>query len=557
LRNSVIIMSRPATILLLFGALLLGLAQVAQLAPWEGFDEPGHYSYIQQIAETGTWSRFGDPMSADVDAYLKVAPTASSLRAEWSYKDFAAAPRERVAAGRSAVHAPPDTARSWRTGRIVNWEAQQPPLYYLAMAPAYLVSKSWSLGAQLLLLRGLSYLIAWLGLCVAALSMRKADYAAFAIPSALLLAPALWPALFPMWFPDMARLGNDSLTVLVAAFAWLALTRLVQSDGGESHHLILGGTLGLGLLTKATFLPFVVVVFGLLLYRTWRSRGDIAAARRRFRGLFLCLAAVTVLAGWWYLLKLLETGSMIGSNDAIHLRETGGLIEGLWKNASLRWIARLPWHFELSFLWAGTWSFVRPPLVTLIPIVLIPPLLAVGYVSSVRARRFESVLDWVPPLTAILFLAALGYHSLVLIALGAAGAPAWYLHAFAPVLAPLVGGGLAGTFRARVWRPIVSALIFYPTIFLLFAFAVQGLFFAGCGGPKAPDSSFYDPASGISCAAHLAVLYDNLTAFSFPGMALVCFAGGWVLMMVGIATALRCLRAESTGDRSGLISDRA
>jgi hypothetical protein len=218
----------------------------------------------------------------------------------------------------------------------------------------------------------------------------------------------------------------------------------------------------------------------------------------------------------------------------------------------LRWIARLPWHFESSFLWAGTWSFVRPPFVTLIPLVLIPPLLALGYLLSLTARRFESVLDWVPPSTAVLFLAGLGYHSLVLIALGAVGAPAWYLHAFAPVLAPLLGRGLAGIFAARGWRPIVSVLMFYPTMFLLFAFAVQGLFFAGCGGPKGPDSSFYDLASGSSCAAHLAVIYDKLSNISFPQVAIVCFAAGWVLMMFGIGAALCCLRAEAAGDRGGL-----
>jgi 4-amino-4-deoxy-L-arabinose transferase-like glycosyltransferase len=541
-------MSRLATIVLLFGALLLGLAQVAQMPPWEGFDEPGHYSYIEQIAETGTWPRFGDPMSADVDEYLKVAPTASSLRAPWSYRDFAEASHETIQTGRDAVHSARDPGRSWRTGRIANWETQQPPLYYLAMAPAYLVSKGWSLAAQLLLLRGLSYLIAWLGLCMAALSIRKEDHA----PASALLAPALWPALFPMWFPEMSRLGNDSLVVFVAACAWLALVRLVQSDGGDRDHLTLGVALGLGLLTKAIFLPFVLVVFALLLFRIWQARGDAGGARGRVRGFFLCFAAVTMLAGWWYLLKLFETGSVIGSNDAIHLREAGGLIDGLRQNASLRWIARLPWHFESSFLWAGTWSFVRPPFVTLIPLVLIPPLLALGYLLSLTARRFESVLDWVPPSTAVLFLAGLGYHSLVLIALGAVGAPAWYLHAFAPVLAPLLGRGLAGIFAARGWRPIVSVLMFYPTMFLLFAFAVQGLFFAGCGGPKGPDSSFYDLASGSSCAAHLAVIYDKLSNISFPQVAIVCFAAGWVLMMFGIGAALCCLRAEAAGDRGGL-----
>jgi len=536
-------MLRRVTFVLLLGSLLLGFAQVAQLPPWEGFDEPGHYSYIQQIAETGTWPRFGDPMSAEVDEYLAVAPTtASFMPTRWSYKDFAGASPEEIEAGRRAMHSARDPARPWRTGRIGNWEAQQPPLYYLAMAPAYLLSKGWSLSAQLMLLRGVSYLLAWIGLCVAALSMRKD---ASPMASALVLAPALWPALFPMWFPEMARVGNDSLVVLVAACAWLSLVRLVQADGGGRHHLALGAALGIGFLTKAIFLPFAAAVFIVLSYRVWQARADAAAARVRARGLVICLGAVIVIAGWWYLLKLFETGSVIGSNDAIHLRQAGGLIEGLRQNASIRGIARLPWHFELSFLWSGTWSFVRPPFASFIPLVLMPPLLALGYILTVKARPLASVLDWVPLLTVTLFLAALGYHSLILIGLGMASAPAWYLHAFVAVLAPLLGRGLAGTFAARPLRPLVSVLMVYPMLFLLLAFVVQGLFFAGCGGTKGPDSSFYDLASGSACATHVATIYERLAAISFPRVATAAFVGGWVLMIIGIGAALRCLRADA------------
>ena len=540
-------MHRVAAIVLLSGALLLGFAQVAQLPPWEGFDEPGHYSYIQQLAETGTWPRFGDPISADVDDYLKIAPGASSLRAPWSYREFFAASRETIEAARIAVHFDRDRGRSWRAGQIANWQAQQPLLYYLLMVPAYLVSNGWSLADQLLLLRGLSYFIAWLGLCVAAYSMCAKEHAAFPVPSALILAPALWPAVFPMWFPEMARLGNDSLVALLAACAWLIVKKLATSDGRDGQHLILGGVLGLGLLTKATFLPFVIVISGLLSVRIWQVRGNAPLARRRVRGLLGCFAVVTIVAGWWYLQKFLETGSAIGSDSAIRLNEAGGLIEGLRQNASIYTLARLPWLFESTFLWAGTWSLVRPPFASLIPLVLIPPLLTLGYVWSVKTRPLN-MLDWVAPSTMILFLVALCYHSLILIALGTPGAPAWYLHSFAPILAPLLAYGLAGIIAARGWRPIVSVLVFYPMVFLLLAVGMQGLFFAGCGGPKEPNSSFYDASSASSCATHLAVIHDNLSVISFPQLTAVCFAGGWILMMFGIATAVRRMRGEAISD---------
>ena len=41
-------------ILLLSGYLFLGFSHIAFLPPWEGFDETAHFSYIQQIADTGS-----------------------------------------------------------------------------------------------------------------------------------------------------------------------------------------------------------------------------------------------------------------------------------------------------------------------------------------------------------------------------------------------------------------------------------------------------------------------------------------------------------------------
>ena len=74
-----------AAVALLLGIYAFGLSDIALLPPFEGFDEPGHYSYLQQIAETGTWPRHGDPMSADIDDFLKIAPTAAAMSSRWTY----------------------------------------------------------------------------------------------------------------------------------------------------------------------------------------------------------------------------------------------------------------------------------------------------------------------------------------------------------------------------------------------------------------------------------------------------------------------------------------
>ena len=45
--------ARLVTGLLLAAVAFLGLAQIAFLPPWEGFDETAHWSYIQELSDTG------------------------------------------------------------------------------------------------------------------------------------------------------------------------------------------------------------------------------------------------------------------------------------------------------------------------------------------------------------------------------------------------------------------------------------------------------------------------------------------------------------------------
>jgi hypothetical protein len=59
-------------ILLLNGYLFLGISHVAFLPPWEGFDETAHFSYIQQIADTGSLPKQNRAkISKEVEEYKK------------------------------------------------------------------------------------------------------------------------------------------------------------------------------------------------------------------------------------------------------------------------------------------------------------------------------------------------------------------------------------------------------------------------------------------------------------------------------------------------------
>lgn len=253
---------------LLAFSLMTGLAQVFLLPPWEGFDEPAHFSYIQQLTETHRWPKHGDGLAADFEGYAKLAPMPYGLAfGHVNYYGFFGGSPVAIEAVRKAIHSPGENPRGWRSCAIPNWEAQHPPLYYLLLAPFYLLARGWSLLHQLMFLRAVSYSVAWLALCMVAIAGVDFEPAGS-------LAPALWPYLFPMWFPEMARLGNDSLVAFLAAAAWLASRRVLARKDRLPDYAALGSLCGLGLLTKATFFPFTAVVFFFFAYRLWEVRRD-------------------------------------------------------------------------------------------------------------------------------------------------------------------------------------------------------------------------------------------------------------------------------------------
>jgi hypothetical protein len=524
---------RLTTISLLAGSLLMGLAHIAQLPPWEGFDETAHYSYLQQLATTGAWPRFGDRLSAEVEQYLEVAPGALSLNSKWSYREFFAAPVETITLGHNAIEAARKKDRLWRAGQAINWEAPQPPLYYAVLTPFYRLSEAWSVKRQLLLLRSVSYFVAWVALCIgAAFAYRRYGNAA------AMLAPALWPIIFPMWFPEMARLGNDSLVALWVAGAWMALTRVSTVGASIRPYALAGLCCGFGLLTKATFLPLSGVAASWLIWRAWKKQAQ-------WRGVIVFAVLVTAVSGWWYLGKLIETGTLTGLHVFAVLQRSGGLLQASphFENPYPIW--RIAASMLNSFLWVGTWSFVLPPFISKAPLLLLAVALGGAYLAQMTSGNVRGA-EWIGPWTIAVFLVGIVYVSfIVIMAGGRVGFSIWYLHSYVALLAPMVAIALALLMSARHLRAVTAGLLIYPLVFLPLAIATLTLFYAGLGVKKEGTPYFEFPSLAPD-AKTVSAIYANLSVLSEPELFAALFIAGWLLATVGVFCSIRALWAEAT-----------
>ncbi len=192
--------------------------------PWEAPDEPAHFNYVRVLAETGT---FPILQQGDYDqAYL-----------------------EQIKAEKFPADMPVDSIR---------YESHQPPLYYMIVAPFYLVARGLGLDV-VLALRLLNVALA-LGLSLIAFKIFRLVFPANA---SLSLAAVGLVATLPMHIAMSAAINNDALAEVVVALILLLAILRVQGKIVHRRFVILGGVLyGIALLTKTTIYSSVILLIG-------------------------------------------------------------------------------------------------------------------------------------------------------------------------------------------------------------------------------------------------------------------------------------------------------
>ena len=195
-------------------AFLLRGAFYCNLIPlWEGFDEWGHYAFVEHVRlHPGVLPRTTDPVTEEIRRSVQ------SARIQHEAQD-----------------------------PMVLFEAQQPPLYYWILSVPNRLWIGADISTRVHRLRIVSVLLASLVIPFAWLAAREL-FSSRAIALSVCALIAAMPGLMI----DIARIGNESLAIAIAS--WLTLLLLRKSAPA------LGIALGLGLLTKAYFLAFIPIL---------------------------------------------------------------------------------------------------------------------------------------------------------------------------------------------------------------------------------------------------------------------------------------------------------
>ena len=206
----------------------------------------------------------------------------------WRYTPYGAPPDEGPHGGyigriveqhRLPVFDPTDRA---------NYEAHQPPLYYVLGVPFYLLGR---MPDPAEMVRLLSLILGALSILV----IYRAVRTAFPDEPGLGIAAAGFTALLPTHVMLSSSVSNDILVELVFGLGLLLMTGMALRGVTLTRSLMLGVVLGLGLLTKTTCLILFPVALLAYLISARRATGT---ALVHFS---IALAMSLIIGGWWLL----------------------------------------------------------------------------------------------------------------------------------------------------------------------------------------------------------------------------------------------------------------
>lgn len=520
------------TIHYVLGLLLIGLSYIAIMPVFEGFDEDAHYSSLREIAINHTipihGSSFIDQSIVNYRGPRKYGSGTPPFDQELTYSKFFS---DTKAAG--------DYVDDYRNNPVVNeftfsnqpnWQAQHPPLYYILLAPVIKFTESFSLYNQIISLRIASYLLAILGICFSLLGAEKL----FKIDgNAYLSGYLLYPILLPMFFLEFARIGNDSLCLFLSGLSFFTLSKCISSEFEIKYLMALGVILGFGLLTKAFFIPILLGTTIYIMLGIFAETESDRQMRKTIAAGFSVFGPAVLIGGGWYLYHFLAYGAISGSDEAIQLADSGGLIQGLINHFDIIALARGLIVWLPTYQWAGTWSLARLPNYFMLPSLLLLIAVLLNVFVCARRRPLTNPL-WLSVIILSLFIASLIWHVFIAMATGGVPtSPGWYLHTIMPWIAPALGISFNRFFtKRRITRLTTIALLAVTFVYQLISTWSLISLYSACA-IKSPTKHFHFQNSWY-CLSDLSAIIDRLAIITSPLTFLVTFIIGYFFYAIAI-----------------------
>lgn len=431
-------MTPPAAYRLLLAYAALNAFLYSALLPlWEGFDEPFHFGYVQQLANgQGLPDARTARLSKEVWQSILLAPASVPVRSNLpqvvSYSEYFSWPAERRSAVQRSIR---DIPREDRLplSDAGNYEAHQAPLAYALLAIPERLLAGVSLPVRVLILR----IIAALAGAFLLFTATAALCAELSIAGTHRNVVLFCVLSSQMTWATLAHVANDWLAVPLAVWTLVFMMRAAASPT-RANLAAASLILSAGLLTKAYFLALVPVL------------AAIAAIRGKLRGFATYAAIVAVCACPWYIRNWLLYHALTGTQE-----ERAGIVPSgvLHAAFSLDWPAVVATSVRAA-LWTANNTFRSFSLGTMNLLVAI---CAAAFLLWIFSRH--TLREWVVVAYGTAFALTLAYAAIATYI--GTGNPlstpsAWYAQV---LVAPLLALALLGSARRPRAGKFVAAAI--------------------------------------------------------------------------------------------------
>jgi hypothetical protein len=455
---------RTLLALLWLAFLIRGFFYAAILPIWEGYDEPYHFAYIQCLIATHTTPTLTTPISRQVDASLHVLPLPWMLKAQaipkplYTHDDFwKLSEPERALLESKFVEIPREWGREPSLERVWNYEAQQPPLYYLLCAPFMVLLRNASLVTQIFTLRFVGVIVASLAVPLAYALVRQIIGTSSAFFSILGLAIVM-----PELYLNLVRVSNEVPAILLYTALLYTLVRFLETPSHALMPIASAILIGLGLLTKAYFLSSIPALFFVMTFALWRwPQYRLRLALYSFSA--ACLIAAV--AGPWYFHIHQLTGSWSGLE-----RETmapHSTLKTLAHILNVNWLSGCS-SIIVSHVWFGAWSFLKVGKAWYLVLGGVDLVAVLGVIVLCWRTRNASgrAIVAIPPSSLFVVICVYGFFCfglaydvlLTYVSLGVSSSTGWYMYCLVAAETMLLYLGLKALLPANVFRFAISLL---------------------------------------------------------------------------------------------------
>ncbi|MFQ5854438.1 MAG: hypothetical protein ACE5LU_02175 [Anaerolineae bacterium] len=303
--------AHPLLTLIIAIYIALGVTYAVYTPTWQVPDEPAHYNYIADVANTGRLPVL-EPGDYPFD-YLE------EIKAE---------------------HFPPSMPVD-----NIDYEAWQPPLYYVLAVPVFAATAGLPTATQVVALRLISVAA---GAMLLYLTYRLVKVI-FGNDETLALTTTAFVAFIPMHITMTAAINNDTLAELIIAA--ILLVSLLRLNGRLARRafVISGGVLyGLGLLTKGIVYPMAAILLTAEV-GYWRFEGQ-DQSKSLLRPLFVLFSIAVALSAWWFV----RNAAVYGGLDIFGRQRHDMVATG--QPRTIDWIASYGWGAYLDRAWNFTFK---------------------------------------------------------------------------------------------------------------------------------------------------------------------------------------------------------